>query len=487
MRSSLLRARRLGQRLAATRRGFHAGAVTAFPEIPFKLADIGEGIAEVEVLQWFVKSGDEVKQFQNVCEVQSDKATVEITSRYDGVVTKVHYEVGDMAKVGSTLIDIDVDEATAATVQGGGKKKASPIPRAAPTPVAAAPTPTPVPAPAPVAPTPTPVQASTPVASRIPIAPRRLDSDEKFLTSPSVRRLAKEHNIDLHDVEGTGPQGRILKGDLLEYIRVLAAQPSKPATSGGQKAAATTPPPAVDGSNAVYLQQDTVVPLTPIQKMMAKSMNAALQVPHFGYADEIRMDALYDLRKELKPLAESRGVKLSFMPFIIKAASLALKHYPMLNATVNDTETELTLVAAHNISVAMDTPTGLIVPNVKNVQTKSIMEIAEDLNRLQQLAVAGKLAPADLTGGTFSISNIGSIGGTYMSPVLMVPQVAIGAIGQIQKLPRYDAEGNVEPVRLMNVSWSGDHRVIDGATMARFSNQWKAYLETPVSMLTEMS
>lgn len=114
------------------------------------------------------------------------------------------------------------------------------------------------------------------------------------------------------------------------------------------------------------------------------------------------MDALYDLRKELKPLAESRGVKLSFMPFIIKAASLALKHYPMLNATVNDTETELTLVAAHNISVAMDTPTGLIVPNVKNVQTKSIMEIAEDLNRLQQLAVAGKLAPADLTGGTFS-------------------------------------------------------------------------------------
>ncbi|KAE9355595.1 Lipoamide acyltransferase component of branched-chain alpha-keto acid dehydrogenase complex [Phytophthora fragariae] len=479
MSSSLLRARRLGQRLTATRRGFHTGAVVAFPEIPFKLADIGEGIAEVEVLQWFVKSGDEVKQFQNVCEVQSDKATVEITSRYDGVVTKVHYEVGDMAKVGSTLIDIDVDEATAATVAGGGKKKASPIPP----PVAKAPV---APAPAPVVPTPTPVLTPPPVESRISIAPRRLDSDEKLLTSPSVRRLAKEHNIDLHDVEGTGPQGRILKGDLLEYIKVLAAQPPTPATAGGQKNA-NTPPPAVDGSNATYLQQDTVVPLTPIQKMMVKSMNAALQIPHFGYADEIRMDALYDLRKELKPLAELRGVKLSFMPFIIKAASLALKHYPMLNATVNESETELTLVAAHNISVAMDTPTGLIVPNVKNVQAKSIVAIAEDLNRLQQLAVAGKLAPADLTGGTFSISNIGSIGGTYMSPVLMVPQVAIGAIGRIQKLPRYDAEGNVEPMRLMNVSWSGDHRVIDGATMARFSNQWKAYLETPVSMLTEMS
>ncbi|ETK92490.1 hypothetical protein F441_04276 [Phytophthora nicotianae CJ01A1] len=482
MSSSLLRARRLGHRLAATRRGFHTSAVTAFPEIPFKLADIGEGIAEVEVLQWFVKSGDEVKQFQNVCEVQSDKATVEITSRYDGIVTKVHYEVGEMAKVGSTLIDIDVDEATAAATQGGGKKKGAPIPRRTPTPVATEP----VAAPAPTAPIPEPVAAPTPVVSRVPIAPRRLEGEEKLLTSPSVRRLAKEHNIDLHDVEGTGPQGRILKGDLLEYIRMLATQPSTPAPPAGQSTA-TAQPPAVDGSNTTYLQQDTVVPLTPIQKMMVKSMNAALQIPHFGYADEIRMDALYELRKELKPLAESRGVKLSFMPFIIKAASLALKHYPMLNATVNESETELTLVAAHNISVAMDTPTGLIVPNVKNVQAKSIMEIAEDLNRLQQLAVAGKLAPSDLTGGTFSISNIGSIGGTYMSPVLMVPQVAIGAIGQIQKLPRYDADGNVEPVRLMNVSWSGDHRVIDGATMARFSNQWKAYLETPVSMLTEMS
>ncbi|KAI9989649.1 hypothetical protein PInf_019934 [Phytophthora infestans] len=234
MSSSLLRARRLGHRLAATRRGFHAGAVTAFPEVPFKLADIGEGIAEVEVLQWFVKSGDEVKQFQNVCEVQSDKATVEITSRYDGVVTKVHYEVGEMAKVGSTLIDIDVDEATAAATSGGGKKKGAPIPRRAP------------------------------------------------------------HPIDLHDVEGTGPQGRILKGDLLEYIRMLATQPS---TSSVSQSTTATPPPVVDGSNATYLQQDTVVPLTPIQKMMVKSMNAALQIPHFGYADEIRMDALYDLRK----------------------------------------------------------------------------------------------------------------------------------------------------------------------------------------------
>ncbi|CAI5745068.1 unnamed protein product [Peronospora destructor] len=477
MRFSFLRVYGLSQQVAVSRRSFHAGVVTRFLEIPFKLADIGEGIAEVEVLQWFVKRGDRVKQFQNVCKVQSDKATVEITSRYDGIVTKVYYEVGEMAKVGTTLIDIDVDEATALK-QGGGKKKAlsgASIARTVPTPVskemeAVAPS----------------VVVSTPLLSRTLVASRRVGDKKKLLTSPSVRRLAVEHNIQLHEVEGTGPEGRILKGDLLEYIRVQAAKPSSSATLTDEM---TTTMPLVpeNGLNATYLQQDTVVPLTPIQKMMTKSMNLALQIPHFGYADEIRMDALYELRKELKPLAESRGVKLSFMPFIIKAASLALKRYPMLNATVNESETELTLVASHNISVAMDTPTGLIVPNVKNVQAKSVIEIAEDLNRLQQLAVVGKLAPSDLGGGTFSISNIGSIGGTYMSPVLMVPQVVIGAIGLIQKLPRYDADGNVKPVRLMNVSWSGDHRLIDGATMARFSNQWKGYLETPVSMLTEMS
>lgn len=451
----------------------------AFPEIPFKLADIGEGIAEVEVLQWFVKSGDEVKQFQNVCEVQSDKATVEITSRFDGIVTKMHYDVGDMAKVGSTLIDIEVDETTAATMHGG-KIKGPPISRRKHAPVATEP--------AAVVSTllPTRVVAPTPVLTKVSIASRRLEGNDKVLTSPSVRRLAKEHSINLCDVEGTGPQGRIIKGDLLDYIRMIAAETTRPAIPAIQSTASVQAF-AADRLKGKYLQQDTVVPLTPVQKMMVKSMNAALQIPQFGYADEIRMDSLCSLRKELKPLAESRGVKLSFMPFIIKAASLALKKYPILNATVDDSETELTLIAAHNISVAMDTPTGLIVPNVKNVQTKSIIEIAEELNRLQLLALAGKLAPADLAEGTMSISNIGIIGGTYMSPVLMVPQVAIGAVGRIQKVPRYDADGNVEPVRLMNVSWTGDHRVIDGATMARFSNQWKAYLETPLSMLTEMS
>ncbi|CAH0475829.1 unnamed protein product [Peronospora belbahrii] len=381
----------LGKQLFTNGRSFHTSIVTLLPEIPFKLADIGEGIAEVEVLQWFVKSGDKVKQFQNVCEVQSDKATVEITSRYDGIVTRVHYDVGDMAKVGSTLIDINVNEATALQ-QGGGKKKAfsgAPIPRQISKKGVDDPASVAIPM----------VMDDTPRLSRIPVAPRQVEGNEKVLTSPSVRRLAMEHRIDLLNVQGTGPQGRILKEDMLEYIKELAAKSSGAAPVETNETVAVTQVSSEHGSSVMYLQQDTVVPLTPIQKMMTKSMNLALQIPHFGYADEIRMDALYELRKKLKPLAESRGVKLSFMPFIIKAASLALKHYPVLNATVNESETELTLVASHNISVAMDTPTGLIVPNVKNVQAKSVMEIAEDIHRLQQLAAVGKLTPSDLSGG----------------------------------------------------------------------------------------
>ena len=259
MSCSFLRVYGRRHHVSVRRRRFHGGTgTTRCPEIPFKLADIGEGIAEVEVLQWFVKRGEKVQQFQNVCEVQSDKATVEITSRYDGIVTNVYYEVGEMAKVGTTLIDIDVDEATALK-QGGGKKEAvsgPPIPRKVPTRVA-----TEAEAVA------TPVAVATPLVSRSRGAPRRVGNDEKLLTSPSVRRSAMEHNIQLHEVEGTGPEGRILKGDLLEYIRVQAAKPSRSATLT-DKTATAKPLCPKNGLDATYLQQDTVVPLTRTLSML---------------------------------------------------------------------------------------------------------------------------------------------------------------------------------------------------------------------------
>ncbi|XP_010778395.1 lipoamide acyltransferase component of branched-chain alpha-keto acid dehydrogenase complex, mitochondrial, partial [Notothenia coriiceps] len=221
-------------------------------------------------------------------------------------------------------------------------------------------------------------------------------------------------------------------------------------------------------------------------RAMVRTMTAALRIPHFGYSDEVELSRLAALRKELKSLCESRGVRLSFMPFFIKAASLGLLHFPVLNASLDEGCQNITYKASHNIGLAMDTSQGLLVPNVKNVQLLSVFEIAQELNRLQALGTAGQLGTNELTGGTFTLSNIGSIGGTYAKPVILPPEVAIGALGKIQVLPRFDAGGQVVPAHIMNVSWSADHRIIDGATMSRFSNLWKEYLENPAAMVLDL-
>jgi len=231
--------------------------------------------------------------------------------------------------------------------------------------------------------------------------------------------------------------------------------------------------------------QDKVVPLSGYARIMVKTMTAANAVPHFGYCDEVIVDKLIKFRHDLKVVAEQSGTKLTYMPIIIKAVSLALKRFPILNSSYDPVQSALIYKGAHNIGIAVDSPHGLIVPNVKNVQLKSILEIAQEMSRLIKSASEGSVSQKDITGGTFSLSNVGSIGGTYASPVLVIPEVAIGALGKFQKLPRFDDKGQVIPVQIMNVSWAADHRVIDGATMANFSNLWKHYLENPSTMLLE--
>jgi len=219
---------------------------------------------------------------------------------------------------------------------------------------------------------------------------------------------------------------------------------------------------------------------------MVKSMTAAAAVPHFGYCDEIIVDRVRKLRDDCKVIAEARGVKLTFMPFFLKAASMALKQFPILNSSFDASKLSIVYKAAHNIGVAIDSPAGLIVPNIKNVQNLSILEIAAEMQRLQRSASAGSVTPADLSGGTFTLSNIGTVGGTYASPLIVLPEVAIGAIGKIQKLPRFDHSNQVVPVHVMQISWAADHRVIDGATMAKFSNLWKQYLENPNMLMADL-
>ncbi|XP_048670570.1 lipoamide acyltransferase component of branched-chain alpha-keto acid dehydrogenase complex, mitochondrial isoform X2 [Marmota marmota marmota] len=273
-----------------------------------------------------------------------------------------------------------------------------------------------------------------------------------------------ENNIKLSEVVGSGRDGRILKEDILNYLekQTGAILPPSP------KAEIIPPPPKPKDRTVpipisrppVFTGKDITEPVKGFQKAMVKTMSAALKIPHFGYCDEVDVTELVKLREELKPIAASRGIKLSFMPFFLKAS--------------------------HNIGIAMDTEQGLIVPNVKNVQIRSVFEIATELNRLQKLGSAGQLSTSDLTGGTFTLSNIGSIGGTYTKPVILPPEVAIGALGSIMALPRFNQKGEVYKAQIMNVSWSADHRIIDGATMSRFSNLWKSYLENPAFMLLDL-
>jgi 2-oxoisovalerate dehydrogenase E2 component (dihydrolipoyl transacylase) len=462
------RERRRGVHVGAARRGSgaralhssaacHAGTVTR----PFLLADIGEGIAEVEVLQWHVAVGDEVDDFDPLCEVQSDKATVEITSRYAGTIKKLYYETGDMAPTGQPLCDIECE------AEEGEEEPAAAA--AAPEPVAAAAPPVPEPPAAAAPPAPPPAPAAEPSA---------VTSGGKVLTTPAVRRLARENDLDLSLIPSSGDGGRILKEDVLRFME------------GGGAAA---PAGAAVSLGGGAVPEDHIVSISGIQRIMVKTMTAATAVPHFTYCDEIDMGALVDLRQKLKPVCAdvTGGTNLTYMPFFIKAASLALQRTPILNSHLhidesNSEEISLTYKGAHNISVAVASPQGLIVPNIKQVQTLSIFEIAGELQRLASLAEAGQLGRDDLADGTFALSNIGAIGGTYATPVVMLPQVAIGALGRIQKLPRFDECGEVVAASILNASWSADHRVVDGATMATFGNDWKGYVEQPELMLAEM-
>ncbi|XP_027251384.1 lipoamide acyltransferase component of branched-chain alpha-keto acid dehydrogenase complex, mitochondrial isoform X2 [Cricetulus griseus] len=417
--------------------------------VQFKLSDIGEGIREVTIKEWFVKEGDIVSQFDSICEVQSDKASVTITSRYDGVIKRLYYNLDDIAYVGKPLIDIETEAL---------KDSEEDV-------------------------------VETPAVSHEEHTHQEIKG-QKTLATPAVRRLAMENNIKLSEVVGSGKDGRILKEDILNFLerQTGAILPPSP------KAEITPPPPQPKDRTfptpiskpPVFTGKDRTEPITGFQKAMVKTMSAALKIPHFGYCDEVNLTELVKLREELKPVALARGIKLSFMPFFLKAASLGLLQFPILNASVDENCQNITYKASHNIGIAMDTELGLIVPNVKNVQVRSVFEIAMELNRLQKLGSSGQLSTTDLTGGTFTLSNIGSIGGTYAKPVILPPEVAIGALGAITALPRFDQKGDVFKAQIMNVSWSADHRVIDGATMSRFSNLWKSYLENPAFMLLDL-
>ncbi|KAL7900042.1 2-oxoacid dehydrogenases acyltransferase domain-containing protein [Trichoderma sp. SZMC 28014] len=439
---------------------------------PVLLADIGEGIVECEVIQWFVEPGAHVEEFSPLCEVQSDKASVEITSRFSGVVKKLYYETGEMAKVGKPFVDIDIE---------GGAADAG-APRAAESSKDAS-----APAPESSRPELTVADVPAPGGSQEP----KQKGKAAGLATPAVRHLSKELKIDILDIDGTGKDGRVLKEDIYKFVQQRDAS-SQSASASSQQPFGLAPLP--NGQPTV--QTETRVQLTNTQQMMFKTMTRSLNIPHFLYSDEVDFTDLVNLRSRLNkvlaqtPTAPGQAAKLSYLPFIIKAVSMALYQFPILNSRVEidpaTNKPSVIMRSQHNIGVAMDTPQGLLVPVIKDVGSQNILSIATELVRLQNLAVQGKLTPNDFSGGTITVSNIGNIGGTYLSPVIVEREVAILGIGRMRAVPAFDENDNVVKKHITNFSWSADHRVVDGATMARAAEVIRRIVEEPDVMVMHL-
>jgi len=310
----------------------------------------------------------------------------------------------------------------------------------------------------------------------------------KALASPAVRRMARSLDIDLSQVPGTGKHGRVYKEDITRFQQGASNVSASSATQVKEAPAQATQASQTQVLTSTVTQRaDTVEPIRGVKAVMARMMvESVSSIPHFTYCEEFDLTDLVALRESMKVKYSSDEVKLTMMPFFMKSMSLALSQFPVMNSQVNADCTELTYKARHNIGMAVDSKVGLLVPNIKDVQDKSILEVAAEITRLTQAARSGRVAPADLKDGTISISNIGALGGTVATPIINKPEVAIVALGKLQTLPRFNAKGEVEARRIMQVSWSGDHRVIDGGTIARFCNLWKQYLEQPQEMLLAM-
>lgn len=290
------------------------------------------------------------------------------------------------------------------------------------------------------------------------------------LATPAVRHLTKELNVSIADVQGTGKDGRVLKEDVQRF-------------AAGRTSPSSSAPPSTSSN------EDRTIALTPVQSMMFKTMTKSLTIPHFLYSDSFDMTAITMSRKDINQAATSSKTKISALAFIIKAVSLAMTDFPILNArlnTSNPDKPQIAMRGAHNVGVAVDTPQGLIVPVIKGANELSIAEIAVEINRLSSLAKDGKLSAADLTGGTFTVSNVGSIGGTVVSPVIVEGQVAILGVGKARIVPAFDVDGVLVKRQECVLSWSADHRVVDGATVARAAEVVRMLLEQPARMLVRL-
>ncbi len=447
----------------------------------FKLPDIGEGVVEGEIVKWLVKEGDAVVEDQPLVEVMTDKATVTIPSPRKGRVVKLFGAQGTIAKVHEPLVSLDEEGGAAAAAP---KPAAAPAVKPAPVPVAAKPPPPP-PAPAAKAPpTASPAPAPVPPTAAAPAADV---TGEKVLATPVTRRIAAEHGIDLRTISGSGPQGRVLKSDVLALVErgpapAAEAEAPAPAPTPMPPPPVVTPPPV-----PVAAAADERLPMRGLRKAIFKKMTQSEQfaVP-FTYVEEVDMTALVVLRDRVNATLASEGTKISFLPFITKALIAGLRKYPHLNGVMDEEKQELIVRHSYNIGIGVATDAGLTVAVVHDADRRSIRNVGQEIERLAKTARDNKLTMSELQGGTFTITSLGKDGGMFATPVINHPEVAILGIHRIEQRPVVVDRQIVIRDR-MYMSCSFDHRVIDGHIGAAFVGEVKKHLENPDLLFLELA
>ncbi|MDQ8242777.1 dihydrolipoyllysine-residue acetyltransferase, partial [Enterococcus faecium] len=426
----------------------------------FKLPDIGEGIAEGEIVKWFVKPGDTINEDDTLLEVQNDKSVEEIPSPVTGTVKNVIVPEGTVANVGDVLVEIDAPGHNSAPSTS-----------------------------APSAEAPKEKEETSGSASVVEAA----DPNKRVLAMPSVRQFAREKDVDISQVTATGKGGRVTKEDIENFL--AGAPSSAPAKSEAPEAA--TPKEAAPAAESKPAEPakpfksnlgdlEERVAMTPTRKAIAKAMvNSKHTAPHVTLHDEVEVSKLWDNRKRFKEVAAANGTKLTFLPYVVKALTATVKKYPVLNASIDDANQEIVYKHYYNIGIATDTDHGLYVPNVKDADRKGMFAIADEINEKAKLAHDGKLSAEDMRNGTITISNIGSVGGGWFTPVINYPEVAILGVGTIAQQPIVNAEGEIVVGRVMKLSLSFDHRIVDGATAQQAMNNIKRLLADPELLMME--
>lgn len=421
----------------------------------FKMPDVGEGMAEGEIVKWLIAEGDTIEEEDSIAEIQNDKSVEEIASPVSGTVKSILVSEGTVASVGDVLVEIDAP---------GYVDESAPT---AETPVSTA-------------------TESKPAAS----TPQTGERNERVLAMPSVRQFARDNDVEIALVTPSGKGGRTTKADVQSFMSGETAAPATQETAAATPAKETASKkeaaPAAQPFSSSMEESETREKMTGMRKAIAKAMvNSKHTAPHVTLHDEVEVSQLWDHRKKFKTIAADKGTKLTFLPYVVKALAATVKTFPVMNASIDDATQEIVYKNYINIGIATDTDNGLYVPNVKNADAKGMFTIADEINDKAAQAQAGKLAATDMRNGSISISNIGSVGGGWFTPVINYPEVAILGVGTIAQQPVVNTEGEIVVGRMMKLSLSFDHRIVDGATAQKAMNNIKRLLADPELLLME--